>query len=30
MHDGQFKVPQLTPDLDFQKNFNIEEEISID
>jgi len=30
MHDGQFKVPQLTPDLDFQKNFNIKEEISID
>lgn len=29
-HDGQFKVPQLTPDLDFHKNFNIEEEISID
>ncbi|MCK4462832.1 MAG: GH3 auxin-responsive promoter family protein [Candidatus Omnitrophica bacterium] len=30
MHDGQFKIPQLTPDLGFQKNFNIEEEISID
>lgn len=29
-HDGQFKVPQLTPDLNFHKNFNIEEEISID
>jgi len=30
MHDGQFKVPQLTPELDFHKNFNIEEEIFID
>ena len=27
MHDGQFKIPQLTKDLDFQKNFEIEEEI---
>jgi len=26
-HDGQFKVPQLTKDLEFQKNFEIEEEI---
>lgn len=28
-HDGQFKVPQLTKDLDFQSNFDIEEEIHI-
>jgi len=28
-HDGQFKVPQLTRDLGFQKNFDIEEEISL-
>ncbi len=27
MHDGQFKIPQLTKDLDFQKHFEIEEEI---
>lgn len=27
--DGQFKTPELTPDLDFQKNFNIAEEIKI-
>jgi hypothetical protein len=26
-HDGQFKVPQLTRDLNFQYNFDIEEEI---
>lgn len=26
-HDGQFKVPQLTKDMDFQKHFEIEEEI---
>ncbi|MEA3489648.1 MAG: GH3 auxin-responsive promoter family protein [Candidatus Omnitrophota bacterium] len=29
-HDGQFKLPQLTSDPDFQKNFNIVEEISLD
>lgn len=29
-HDGQFKVSQLTPDLEFQKNFNIVEEVFID
>ena len=29
-HDGQFKISQLTPDLNFHKNFNIEEEIYID
>ena len=29
MHDGQFKVPQLTKDLDFQKHFDIEEEIHL-
>ena len=29
-HDGQFKPPQLTCDLSFQENFNIEEEISLD
>ena len=28
-HDGQFKVPQLAPNADFQKNFIIEEEIEI-
>lgn len=26
-HDSQFKVPELNPDMDFQKNFAIEEEI---
>ena len=26
-HDGQFKVPQLTKDLEFQENFDIEEEV---
>lgn len=26
-HDGQFKVPELIPDSDFQKNFDITEEI---
>ena len=30
VHDGQFKVPQLTPNLDFQKHFRIEEEIFAD
>ncbi len=29
-HDGQFKMPQLTSDINFQKNFKIEEEIFID
>lgn len=29
-HDGQFKMPELVGDADFQKNFDIEEEISID
>ncbi len=29
-HDGQFKMPQLTGDLNFQKNFKIEEEIFIE
>ncbi|MGB2705369.1 MAG: GH3 auxin-responsive promoter family protein [Candidatus Omnitrophota bacterium] len=29
-HDGQFKVPQLTGDMAFQRNFKIEEEIFID
>jgi hypothetical protein len=29
-HDGQFKVPELVPDPEFQKNFEIEEEIWID
>ncbi|MBL7070628.1 MAG: GH3 auxin-responsive promoter family protein [Candidatus Omnitrophica bacterium] len=28
-HDGQFKMPQLTSDLDFHKNFNIIEEIKV-
>lgn len=30
MHDGQFKVPNLSSDMNFQKNFTIEEEIAID
>ncbi|MFH1305103.1 MAG: GH3 auxin-responsive promoter family protein [Candidatus Omnitrophota bacterium] len=30
MHDGQFKIPQLTTDPNFQKNFTIEEEIFMD
>ena len=29
-HDGQFKMPQLTGDAGFQKNFKIEEEILIE
>ena len=29
-HDGQFKTPELTADLDFQKNFDITEEISVE
>ena len=29
-HDSQFKVPELTSDMDFQKNFDIEEEIYMD
>lgn len=29
-HDTQFKLPELTGDFDFQKNFNIKEEIYID
>ncbi|MFA6321455.1 MAG: GH3 auxin-responsive promoter family protein [Candidatus Omnitrophota bacterium] len=29
-HDGQFKAPELTGDLNFQKNFEIAEEIKID
>ena len=28
-HDGQFKAPELTADLNFQKNFEIIEEIKI-
>ncbi|MFH1594624.1 MAG: GH3 auxin-responsive promoter family protein [Candidatus Omnitrophota bacterium] len=28
-NDSQFKVPELIPDLNFQKNFNINEEISL-
>ncbi|MFA5143863.1 MAG: GH3 auxin-responsive promoter family protein [Candidatus Omnitrophota bacterium] len=28
-HDGQFKAPELTGDPDFQKNFEIDEEIEI-
>ena len=27
MHDGQFKMPQLTKDLTFQNHFDVEEEI---
>ncbi|MDD5136013.1 MAG: GH3 auxin-responsive promoter family protein [Candidatus Omnitrophica bacterium] len=30
VHDGQFKAPELTGDPDFQKNFEIAEEIRID
>jgi len=29
-HDSQFKVPQLTTNVDFYKNFDIEEEITMD
>jgi len=29
-NDSQFKVPELTSDTDFQKNFVIEEEVSLD
>jgi hypothetical protein len=28
-HDGQFKVPELTSDRNFQKNFDIEKEINM-
>ena len=28
-HDGQFKMPQLVPDADFQKNFAIAEEVML-
>ena len=28
-HDGQFKAPELTGDLNFQKNFEIIEEVRI-
>lgn len=30
VHDGQFKIPELTRDLDFQKNFIIEEKIGLE
>ena len=29
-HDSQFKMPELTPDPDFGKNFEIDEEIALD
>jgi hypothetical protein len=29
VHDTQFKVPKLTGDLDFQKNFHIKEEVAL-
>lgn len=29
-HDGQFKAPELTSDMNFQKNFSIQEEISLE
>jgi len=28
-HDGQFKIPQLTPEVNFQKQFCVEEEIAL-
>jgi hypothetical protein len=29
-HDGQFKVPELVRDADFQKHFEIEEEVRVE
>jgi hypothetical protein len=29
-HDGQFKAPELTGDMNFQKNFEIAEEVRIE